>query len=58
MFPNITRILSILMATSDTSATVERANSARRSIKTDFWSTISQDRFNALILMYAHRDTL
>ena len=44
------------MTTSATSGTVEIANSALRSIKTDFQSTMSEDRFNALILMYVHRD--
>ena len=56
MFPSTTRILSTLMTTSATSATVERANSALHSIKTDFRGTMSQDRFNALILMYVDRD--
>ena len=43
------------MATSATSATAERANSALRSIKNDFWSTMSQDCFNAFRLIYVHR---
>ena len=55
-FPSITRILSILMTTSATSATVETANSTLRSIKTDFRNTMLQDRFNALMLTYVHRD--
>ena len=56
MFPNITRIISILLTTSATSATVERANSALRNIKIDFRSSMSEDRFKALILLYVHRD--
>ena len=55
MFPNIVRILSIILTTPATSATAERANSALRNEKTDFRSTMSEDRFNALLLLYFHR---
>ena len=41
MLPNIVRILSIIITTSATSASVERANLALCYIKTDFWSTMS-----------------
>ena len=41
MLPNIVRILSIILTTSATSASVERANLALCYIKTDFWSTMS-----------------
>ena len=50
MFPNIKKVLSILWTISATSALVERANSGLRFIKTDFRSTMSEDRFNAFIL--------
>ena len=56
MFPNIVRILSIILRTSSASTSVERANSALRYVKTDFRSTMSEDRFNALLLLYVHRD--
>ena len=56
MFPNIVRIVSIILATSATSASVKRANSALRFVKTDFRSTMSEDRFNALLLLYVHSD--
>ena len=36
IFPNVTRVLSILLTTAATSASVERANSALRHVKTDF----------------------
>ena len=47
LFSNITRILSILLTSAATSATVERANSALRYVKTDFRSMMSEERFNA-----------
>ena len=52
MFPNIVRILRIILTTPVTSASVERANSALRYVKTDFPSTMSEGRFNALLLLY------
>ena len=56
MFPNITRILTILLTTASTSATVEGANSSLRYIKTDFRNSLTENQFNALILMYVHKD--
>ena len=56
MFPNITRIQTILLTTDSTSATVERENSSLREIKTDFCNSMTEDQFNALILMYVRRD--
>ena len=55
MFPNITRILTTLLTIASTSATVERANSLLRYIKSDFRNVMTQDRFKALMLMYFHR---
>ena len=52
MFPNIARILSIILTAPAMSASVERANSALRYGKTDFRSTMSEDRFNVLLLLY------
>ena len=59
MFSNIVKILSIIPATPATSASVERANSALRYVKTHFRSThsLSEDRFNALLLLYLHSDS-
>ena len=37
-------------------ASVERANSALRFVKPDSQSTVSEDRFNASLLLYVHRD--
>ena len=56
MFPNIVRMLSIKITKPATSASAERANSALCYVKTDFWSTMSVDRFNVLLLLYVHRD--
>ena len=56
MFSNIVRILSIILKTPATNARVERANSALHYAKTDFRSIMSEDRSNALLLLYAHRD--
>ena len=56
MFPNVTRILTILLTTASTSATVGTANSSLRYVKTDFRNSVTEDRFNALILMYVHTD--
>ena len=56
MFPNIVRILSIILTTPATSDSIERANSALRYVKTDFRSTMSVDRFNVLLLLYVHSD--
>ena len=56
MYPNIHRMLYILMIIPVTSAGVERANLALKLVKTVMRSTMEQDRFNGLILMYVHKD--
>ena len=56
VFPNIVRILSIILKTPATSANVERANSNLRYIKTDFRSAMSEDKLNELLLLYVYRD--
>ena len=56
IFPNIIRILSILLTTAATSASVERANSALRHVKIDFRSMMGEERLNALLLVHIHRD--
>ena len=55
LFPNITWILHLLLVIPVTSANVERANSSLKFIKTDLRSTMSQDRLNALLLLYIHQ---
>ena len=56
MYPNITKILHLLLLTSVTSCSVERANSCLRFVKSCFRSTMGEDRFNALMLLFVHRD--
>ena len=56
IFPNIIRVLSILLTTAATSASVERANSALRHVKTDFRSMMGEERLNALLLVHIHRN--
>ena len=51
----IVKIIHLLL-TSVTSAGVERANSALKFVKNAFRSTMGEDRFNALVLMYVHKD--
>ena len=55
-FPNIAAIMRIVLLQPATSATVERANSALKRVKTDLRSTMDQDRLNALLLLHVHRD--
>ncbi|XP_062512673.1 52 kDa repressor of the inhibitor of the protein kinase-like [Corticium candelabrum] len=55
-YPNIVCILGLLLIIPVTTATVERANSALKLIKTDLRSTMAQDRLNALVLMFVHKD--
>ena len=55
-FLQFAKILHLLLLTSVTSSTVERANSSLRFIKNSFRSTMGEDRFNALILLYVHKD--
>ena len=56
MLPNIVRILSIILTTPAMSASIERTNSALPYVITNFLSTVSEGRFNALVLLYIHRD--
>ena len=50
IFPNVTQVLSILLTTAATSASVERAISALQDVKTDFRSMTGEERLNALLL--------
>ena len=56
MFPNIKKLMSILLLTSATGALVERTNSTLRFIKTDYRCTMLEDNFNAPVLLHVHRD--
>ncbi|XP_035660282.1 52 kDa repressor of the inhibitor of the protein kinase-like [Branchiostoma floridae] len=56
IFPNVCMMLQLLMLTPVTTAGVERANSALRYIKDVYRSTMGEDRLNALILLFVHRD--
>ena len=49
-------ILHILSITPVTVSSTERANSALKFIKSDRRSTMGQDRLNALLLLYVHKD--
>ena len=55
-FPNIYTILHILLVTPITAASAERANSSLKHVMTPKRSTMQEDRLNALVLMYVHRD--
>ena len=55
-FPNISSIFRLMLLQPATSASVERANSALKRIKTDLRSTMKEDRLNALLLLHVHRD--
>lgn len=56
MYPNIMKILTLILLTSVTAASVERSNSTLRFIKTCYRSTMGQGRFNVLMLLFVHRD--
>ena len=56
VYPNITKILHLLLITSVTSCGVERANSSLRFVKSSLRSTMGEDRFNALMLLYVHKN--
>jgi hypothetical protein len=55
-FPNVSTILRVTLLAPVSSATVERANSALKFVKSDRRSTMGQERLNALLLLFVHRD--
>ena len=55
-YPNISTALHILSVTPVTSASTERANLVLKFVKNNQRSTMGQDRFNSLILLYVHQD--
>ncbi|XP_006817510.1 52 kDa repressor of the inhibitor of the protein kinase-like [Saccoglossus kowalevskii] len=56
LYPNIITIFRMVLTFSATSATVERTNSALRYVKNVYRSTMGEDRFNALVLLFVHKD--
>ena len=56
IFSNITKIINLLLLTSVTSCGVETANSSLKFIKNSLCSTIREDRFNALVLLFVHKN--
>lgn len=55
-FPNVSLILRVTLLAPVSSATVERANSALKFVKSDRRSTMGQERLNALLLLFVHQD--
>ena len=49
-------ILQIMMITPVTTATMERGNSSLRYVKNVYRNTMGEDRLNALLLLYVHKD--
>lgn len=58
LYPNVSYLLKLLLTIPVTSASVERANSTLKYIKTPLRSTMSQMTLNAMTLGYKHRDLL
>ena len=56
MYPNIRTVLELLHVIPVTTATVERANSSLKYIKTNLRSRMLSSRLNALLLLYIHKD--
>ena len=55
-YPNIFVILQILLVIPVTTASVERANSSLKFVKTALRSSMTNTRLNALIRLFVHRD--
>lgn len=55
-FPNVVTMLKMLLITPVTSASVERSNSALRFVKSNSRSMMGEDRLNALLLLFIHKD--
>ena len=56
LYPNVHTNLRLLLITPVTSATVERGNSSLHFVKSYFRSTMGEERLNALLLLFIHRD--
>ena len=55
-FPNVTKLIHLMLLTSVTASSVERANSSLKFVKNSFRSSMGEDRLNSLLLLYVHRD--
>ena len=55
-FPNICAVLRVLLLLHVTSEQIERAHSAMKCIKTDLRNAMGEQRLNALVLLYVHKD--
>ena len=55
-FPNIKTIFKVSLLALVSSATVERANSALKFVKTARRSSMTEHRLNALVLLFVHKD--
>ena len=55
-FPNIQRVLTILLVAPVTTASVERSNSALGYVKTKLRSRMGQQRLDDLILLFVHKE--
>ena len=55
-FPNVITALHLLQLLPVTSASVERANSGLKFVKTDRRNRMGESRLNSLLLLFMHRD--
>ena len=55
MYPNIVKILTFVLLTSETSSSVERSNSSLRFNKNAHISTMGQGCFNVFVILFIHR---
>lgn len=58
MFPNVERLLRLLLVFPTSSCEAERSFSALRRLKTWLRSTMTQQRLNHILICHAHRDIL
>ena len=56
VYPNTHTILRLLLIAPVASATVERSNSSLRFVKNVYRSTMREERLNALLLLFIHKD--
>ena len=56
MYPNLTRLLQVLITLPVSNAEAERSFSVLKRLKTDLRSTIGQERLNSLALLAVHNE--
>lgn len=56
LFPNVHAMIRLVLVTPITTATVERSNSSLRFVKTVYRNNMGEDRLNALLLLFVHKD--